>query len=115
MLNRRNFMKMCGAIVASPLALVKAKQATTFASHPADILLDLGMPDGEAVKMARKICDEPAIGGIYEGGLVSYDWSIHNSQGEPILPIKHYERMLITTIDSNQAIQTIYIRGGGIK
>lgn len=56
-LKRRDFLKMIGVAVMAPTALVKSKLPT----HPVDILLDLGMPDGKVMQDMRKFCDEKAI------------------------------------------------------
>ncbi len=54
-MKRRDFMKLLGAAVITPVALLRAKPKT----HPIDVLIDLGLPNGKLAAEMREYCDEP--------------------------------------------------------
>jgi hypothetical protein len=56
-LKRRDFLKLAGIAAIAPTALLKAEPKAL--THPVDILLDLGMPDGKLMREMREYCDEP--------------------------------------------------------
>lgn len=62
-MKRRNFLKMVGLAVACPTQLLKSKPPLT---HPVDVLLNLGMPNGKLLRKMRKYCSEP----FYTGGII---------------------------------------------
>lgn len=53
-MKRRDFLKMVGLAVACPTQLLKGKLPLT---HPVDILLDLGIPNGKLMREMRECCD----------------------------------------------------------
>ena len=61
-------MKMLGAAAITPVALLRAKPKT----HPVDVLIDLGMPDGKLMVEMREYCDEPVYKAepFHTGGIV---------------------------------------------
>ncbi len=69
-MKRRDFMKLFGAIAITPVALLRAKPKT----HPVDVLIDLGLPNGKLVAEMREYCDEPIYKAepFHTGGVVKF-------------------------------------------
>lgn len=56
-MKRRDFLKIVGMAITAPIVLPNLLKAKT-STHPVDILLDLGMPDGKLMEEMREYCDE---------------------------------------------------------
>lgn len=57
-MKRRDFMKLLGVAAITPVALLRAKPKT----HPVDVLIDLGLPNGKLTAEMREYCDEKKFG-----------------------------------------------------